>query len=693
MVLRKQWKDEDMVQAMEEVAGGMPVRQACKVFNVPRNTLMDRVSGRVTHGRRSGPSNKLSVEDEQALVEYCQYCAYHGFPLTKARLQAYATVVWRNRTKQPALPPLSHRWWTCFKKRHAAVLSLALENIGQVRSTCAKPEPVIRFFDLLEKTMNEHGLRNKPAQVYNCDKTEFNMEKSRSQMVAQRETKHPRVSVLACFNAAGEDIPPLIIFPKSFPGGQYTTGGPPDAIYGKTPEEYVDSKLFLRWFHHFLLHARQERPLVLIFDGHKAHPSPPVVEAAIRAGVVLLHLPSYTSHVLQPLEVGFFGSLKVDFATVADNLCHLKHSYIVNRTEFAKIVHHPYQQAKANGVVVRGFKKCGIFPLDRTVIKSRHPTCSRTTATTTSGPSPSSSVGTSASPPPIGSSQTPDSQPSLSQVLVEAELISPITAEEYEKFLQQKEQQSAGAREAEKQRDRANNFALQTTDPVATSRRGRSARTLACASSPSSSNPSAATSSAKKRKAAVLTQGQKRNKKSAGGDKKTPKATVQRKQWKDEDMVQAMEEVARGMPVRQACKVFNVPRNTLMDRVSGRVTHGRREGPSNKLSVEDEQALVEYCQYCADHGFPLTRAQVLAYATAVWRKRTKRPESPPLSTTWWAFFKKRHTGVLSITCRKKRPTTAAATTTGPYPSSPVRTSATPPPIGSLQTPDSQPSLS
>ncbi|KAG5280574.1 hypothetical protein AALO_G00061680 [Alosa alosa] len=525
MRLKKQWKDEDMVQAMEKVAEGMPVRQACQVFNVPRNTLRDRVMGVVTHGCRTGPSQKLSVEEEQALVEYYQCCADHGFPITRARLQAYATAVLRKRTRKPELRPLGVRWYHCFKKRHAAI-SMNSVNIDRLRSTCVTLEPVIHFFDLLEKTVNEHGLRNKPAQVYHCDKTE---------LMSQRETKHPslqapstrdHVSILACFNAAGEDIPPLIIYPKYFPGGQYTTGGPPNALYGKSPDGNMDSKLFLRWLQHFILHARQERPLLLIFDGHKAHPSPPVVEAAKREGVILLHLPRHTSHVLQPLEVGFFGHLEADFATVTGNLSRLKKSNnnIVSRTEFAKIVHHPYQRAKAKGVVVRGFKKCGIFPLRRAAIKSSHLRRRKpTTATTTTGLS-------SAPPPPIGSSQTPGSSlpltPSLKHMLVEAGWIPPITDEDYERLLVKKKQQSAEAKKQRprQRREQANNIALETTNPVATSRKTPSAR--AHASSPSSSNHSRAISSSKKRKAPAPAEGQKRKRKSTGGGKKTPKTMV-----------------------------------------------------------------------------------------------------------------------------------------------------------------------
>ena len=44
-------------------------------------------------------------------------------------------------------------------------------------------------------------------------------------------------------------------------------------------------------------------------------------------------------------------------------------------------------------------------------------------------------------------------------------------------------------------------------------------------------------------------------------------------------MVNALEEVERGMPVKHAAKLFGVPRSTLRDRVAGNVKHGTKLGP------------------------------------------------------------------------------------------------------------------
>ena len=99
-------------------------------------------------------------------------------------------------------------------------------------------------------------------------------------------------------------------------------------------------------------------------------------------------------------------------------------------------------------------------------------------------------------------------------------------------------------------------------------------------------------------------------------------------------MVQALEEVAAGMTMRRAARVFHVPRNTLWDRIRGRVTHGCRTGQAQLLSPADESSLVQYVVYCFQHGYPLTKVRLLAYANAVRRKRSPNTIAPPLGQTW-----------------------------------------------------------
>ncbi|KAJ8381503.1 hypothetical protein SKAU_G00022810 [Synaphobranchus kaupii] len=105
-------------------------------------------------------------------------------------------------------------------------------------------------------------------------------------------------------------------------------------------------------------------------------------------------------------------------------------------------------------------------------------------------------------------------------------------------------------------------------------------------------------------------------------------------------MLRAVEACKEGMSVRQAVRIYKVPRSTLADRVNGRVTHGAVSGPGQLLSKSDELSLVRYCQYMASHGHPLIKNQCFAFGTSIRRERD--PNAQPLSRTWWRNFHQRH---------------------------------------------------
>ena len=251
-------------------------------------------------------------------------------------------------------------------------------------------------------------MREKPRQVYNCDETGFQLDSSRRKVIVPRGTKHAyrqaqgtrdHITVLACLNAAGEDVPPFIIYKGGYPGGPYNKEGVPDALYGKSPAGYIDSELFRKWFvGHFLKFAVKERPLLLIMDGHQSHLDPELVRAAQREGVILLCLPPHTSHILQPLDVSFFRPLKADFSGVTGDLSAVSHSFLLSKKEFSRVLRDSYQRVKDRRVVVAGFRRCGIYPLDSMAIDWSRVMPSGPRRSTSSPPPPTSSASSWAGP-------------------------------------------------------------------------------------------------------------------------------------------------------------------------------------------------------------------------------------------------------------------------------------------------------
>ena len=72
-----------MLGALKSVSEGtMGVNRAATEYGVPRTTLKDRVSGRITHGSKSGRKPYLTHSEEKELYDYLMLCASIGYPKT-----------------------------------------------------------------------------------------------------------------------------------------------------------------------------------------------------------------------------------------------------------------------------------------------------------------------------------------------------------------------------------------------------------------------------------------------------------------------------------------------------------------------------------------------------------------------------------------------------------------------------------
>ncbi|XP_040006665.1 uncharacterized protein LOC120802667 isoform X2 [Xiphias gladius] len=379
---KKKWTEEAMERALIEVKSGRcTVRQAAKEFGVPKSSLGDRVSGRVTPGSRSGPAQLITSADEELLVEFSLYISKHGFPLTKQQLVSFASSIYKRQHRRVAFSKLGQTWWLNFRKRQEKNITIQpADNVVRGRTVCVRKEAVDQFFHLLSTVMDAHGLREKPHKIFNCNETGFQLGRKRVILpkpasLGYRPTPGSRdhISVLACFSAAGEDIPPFIIYSKAYPGGVcYKTQGPPNALYGWSDSGCIISDLFKKWFlKHFLVYAPKERPLLLIFDGHKSPVNLEVVEAARKEDVILLCLPPHCSHILQPLDMGLFVLLRQRFAALIGDGCATDTHFAISKKEFSGVFKGTYQVAKEEEgvrIVKEGFRKCGIYPLNHFVI-------------------------------------------------------------------------------------------------------------------------------------------------------------------------------------------------------------------------------------------------------------------------------------------------------------------------------------
>jgi len=205
-----------------------------------------------------GPSNALAKEEEDALVSYLIYMAQRGFPLTRTMTKAFAWAIairsghgGRFGENGP-----SEHWWSLFMKRHPELSLRKTDKLNRSRAETLNLEVVKQYFDLLEETLEKNNLKHSPRQLYNCDETFLPLDFTREKAVAHKKAKNvyaqtmgttEHVTMLCAASAAGIPLPPMIIYAKSFPGGQYRFEGPDDALYAKSESGWIDSEIFFKW--------------------------------------------------------------------------------------------------------------------------------------------------------------------------------------------------------------------------------------------------------------------------------------------------------------------------------------------------------------------------------------------------------------------------------------------------------------
>lgn len=87
-VKRVKYTPEAMATAIAQVRGGMAKKTACRMYGVPRTTLLDKLAGRVPETpTKPGPSSILSAKEEEILVTYVCDMAKIGHPLTTRQLK------------------------------------------------------------------------------------------------------------------------------------------------------------------------------------------------------------------------------------------------------------------------------------------------------------------------------------------------------------------------------------------------------------------------------------------------------------------------------------------------------------------------------------------------------------------------------------------------------------------------------
>jgi len=384
---RRQYSSDRLKQAVDQViAGIMSSYQAASTFSVPRGTVARHLAYYKRTGRRlkigEGRPTVLSHNEESMLVTIIQTRASAGFPMDKSDVTSliaeYIPYVGKDRAFPGGKP--GGDWYRAFLKRwHSEITLRKPELLTLSRALACNKSVIDAWFSILGKKLDELGLKDHPAQIFNCDESGLSTNPGMSRVISKRGMKNPvqvipgsgkeQFTILALASASGVHYPPFVVFAGKNLYDIWMAGGPQGALYGTSENGWMDTNLFSSWFKKGFLTWTKDlpRPLLLIFDGHMSHISVEVICLARQNDVHLLCLPPHCSHLLQPLDVGVFKPLKDEWRKIVKEWYKESRMKAVDKAQFSKLLTKLYRTLKPH-LAVAGFSKCGAYPFDPSVI-------------------------------------------------------------------------------------------------------------------------------------------------------------------------------------------------------------------------------------------------------------------------------------------------------------------------------------
>lgn len=386
--LRASWSAQDLEEAMRCVESKeMGVNEASRHFGIPSRTLRRHL----LTGKTKGPLGRHPVfnsEYEKKLVTHIQKLEKVGFApdrkdVKEMAFQLAKTYNIRNPFSEKT-EAAGNIWFNGFLARNPVLSQRKSEGLSLARAHGVNRKDVKDFFDLLAKIYQDYDFASHPEDIYNMDESGIQINNKPGKVIATKGAKdvytltsHEKgenVTVIACCNAQGNFIPPVLIYKGAYSKPQFAEGLPPGSqVFMNKKSSYINSDLFLKWFNEVFLRHKNPRRTLLVLDGHSSHSNNiHLLEVAKENDVILLCLPSHTTHALQPLDRCFFGPLKVYFAQEAKSWMVRNKDKKLTRYDVSKLIGIAWGKAATIPNGISALKSCGIYPYDPNAIPEHY---------------------------------------------------------------------------------------------------------------------------------------------------------------------------------------------------------------------------------------------------------------------------------------------------------------------------------
>ncbi|XP_063225877.1 uncharacterized protein LOC134532841 [Bacillus rossius redtenbacheri] len=367
---------------------GKTIRKSAEKFSIPYPTfhryVLKYMNNPASMSFEPDYCNRkiFTTQQENELVDYLVKCANmcYGLTTTQCRQLAYNLAKsndidvpdnWE-RNKEAGID-----WFYGFRQRNPTLTIRKPEGCSLSRATSFNRHNVNMFYDNLQEILQREPKFCDGTRIFNLDETSTKTVPDKLQnVIAGKGIKQVNqatsgekgiLDTTCCIvNAAGNSLPPVMIFPRKKVTDVMFEKAPCGTLALSEKSGWMTGENFEKVMTHFVKHSTssKDNPSLLILDNHESHLDPKALDVAKTNGVTILTLPPHTSHRLQPLDVSCYGPFKTYYAGALQSVIFRK-ALPVTIYNIAECVSTAHDRALHPSNIKSGFKKTGIFPFDR----------------------------------------------------------------------------------------------------------------------------------------------------------------------------------------------------------------------------------------------------------------------------------------------------------------------------------------
>jgi len=368
------YTEDDVAHALLDLADGSTLRAAAARHRIPKNTLRGRQLGAQPARQGHGDQQRLTPTQEDLLEQWIIRQEALGYAPTHAQIRAIATGVLQATGDQQ---PLGMKWSTHFIRRHPAVKTKLGRRTDWQRIDAVTPASIELFFSLYQ-TVDWIPVHRR----YNADEGGIMEGQGINGLIIGSSQSNPNsvpvktinnrtwTSIIECISAVGVALDPLVIFKAKSIQEQWFKRDflekHPNWQVTFSENGWTSNSIAVEWLNKvFLPQTKPDEPMnarLLIIDGHGSHTAEDFMTICYLNNIYLLFLPAHTSHVLQPLDLGCFSSLKTIYRRLMNEHMALSDTTRIGKAAFLEF----YARAREIGLRERNicsrWKATGLWP-------------------------------------------------------------------------------------------------------------------------------------------------------------------------------------------------------------------------------------------------------------------------------------------------------------------------------------------